>query len=298
MKIFTNLVTFLLLTISSIVTSCAQDGNFKTKDPNYLGEETPGKQPELFASGKVSLEDYFEHSAAIFSPDNKEVYWVAKPNGERNLQIYFMKKVENKWLEMQKTSFSDNNYNFDNPVISADGQKLFFASDMPLISGNERKDWDIWVVKKVGDNWSKPLPISENINTSKSERAPSITNDGSLYFTRIENRNEYIYVSRYINQEYTKPIQLSEGINSGNIDISVFVAHDESYLIIEDIKENNAPSLYISYKLKNNWSELKRLPIGWARFPSVSPDGKYLFFMTREGIYWMNTSFIDELKSN
>lgn len=292
-----NLTVFLLLTANSFVTLSSQNENIKPDARDYPDEKTPGNKPELFAPGKISLTDYFEHSAAIFSPDNKEVYWVSKPVGQRNLQIYFMKVIENKWTEMQRTPFSDLEYNFDNPVISEDGRKMFFASDRPFAPGNKRKDWDIWMVERKGDKWSDPLPVSDKINTAAMERAPGVTRDGSLYFSRLDNGLEYIYVSRIKNNEYTRPVRISDKINSGNIDISVFVAPDESYLIFEDTGGSNTPCLFISYKLNNgDWSEPKRLPTGWARFPSVSPDGKYLFFMTLEGIFWMNTSFIDELR--
>ena len=47
---------------------------------------------------------------------------------------------------------------------------------------------------------------------------------------------------------------------------------------------------------EKNWSKRMLLPIAWGRFPSVSPDEKYLFFMTRDAIYWIDAKFIKELK--
>ena len=80
--------------------------------------------------------------------------------------------------------------------------------------------------------------------------------------------------------------------------MAVAVAPDKSYMIIEANKDNRIDDLYISYKMKDGfWSERIKLPFEHGRFPSVSPDGKYLFYMTRDdGIYWVNTSFIEELK--
>jgi hypothetical protein len=75
------------------------------------------------------------------------------------------------------------------------------------------------------------------------------------------------------------------------------VAPDESYMVIEASKDKATCELFVSFRLKDkSWSERKQLPIQWGRFPSVSPDGKYLFFMTREGIYWVSTKIIEELE--
>ncbi len=41
----------------------------------YLGQQPPGRTPEIFAPGIISTENY-EHSPAVFSPDLKTVYWV------------------------------------------------------------------------------------------------------------------------------------------------------------------------------------------------------------------------------
>jgi len=58
---------------------------------------------------------------------------------------------------------------------------------------------------RQADGWRKPAKLGENINTHVSETFPSITNDGTICFSRAsENpRAEHIYRSRLINGHYT-----------------------------------------------------------------------------------------------
>ena len=257
----------------------------------YFGQAPPGSKPELFAPGIISLPDIFEHSAAIFSPDKSEVFWSGKPNGTRYYKIYCMKMVDGEWTE-PIIFLSHKDRSFGNPVFSHDGNKLFFDS----------RD-DIWFVERTGSDWTEPVQVSSIINSEGLELLRSITENESIYFSRYNaNATNYgsrheIYVSKKINGIYLKPEKLDKSINSDDMrESGAYVAPDESYMIFE-AGDNRDANLFISYKGKDNqWLERIKLPFGWALFPSVSPDGKYLFFMSREGISWVNASFIDELK--
>lgn len=258
----------------------------------YLGQNPPGNFPELFGPGIVSRDDHFEHSAAVFSPDGKEVYWSSKPNGARYFEINSMKMINGRWTG-PKIAFSCEGYNFHNPVFSPDGDKLYFTMES-----------DIWFVERRGKDWSEPAKISPIINSAFSDYLHTITENGSVYLRRYKPNEKFgkrsiFYISRKINGIYSEPEIICENINSADAEeMAVFVAPDESYMIIEAHEDNSTGRLFISYKLKDGtWSERIILPFRNGRFPSVTPDGKYLFYMTRDdGIYWVNTSFIEELK--
>lgn len=260
----------------------------------YLGQVPPEQTPKIFAPGIVSVPDHFEHSAAVFSPDLNEVYWSAKPDGERYFKIYFMKMDNGVWTSPKLAAFSQN-YNLNRPALSPDGSTLFYDDND-----------DIYAVSRQGDQWSEPIILPEVINWG-IETMHCITEDGSLYFSRANFENgltetsEEIHVSRKINETFTEPEKLDSNINSDFArELASYVAPDESYIIIEALDEaGRSAALYISYKMENgSWSERIVIEnLGQARFPSVSPDGDYLFFVRiDEGIFWVSSSFIEALK--
>ena len=269
---------------------------------DYFGLKKPGSVPEIFAPDIISVENRFEHSTAAFSPDKKEVYWSSKPDGEDIFRIYFMKMENGRWTAPELAQFSKI-YNGGNPVFSQDGMKIYFTSSRPIEKDGKMKDRDIWVVERQRNKWSEPVPINPLINTDANEKMLSITNNGSLYFSRS---NE-IYVSRKMNGKYSEPQKLDENINTGDLESAAFVAPDEEFIILEVFSGDGygGADLYICYKKKNgSWSERVNLGNkingeGGERFPAVSPDRKYLFFVKmddRSDIYWVDAKIIEELK--
>ena len=292
----------LMLFILSIGISQAQE---KSKDfpilkGPYLGQKPPGKTPELFAPGIISVDANFEHSAAVFSPDGSEVFWCTNVNWYTdkrvvgNLRLYTMKIVDGKWTVPQIAPFTKHlNIPVQRPVFSPDGSKLYIEY---YSNPNHESDSDIYVVKRIGEGWSEPVPVSPLINSTASERLHCVTADGSLYFTRnLMTENEEVFVSRFINGVFTEPEKLGESYNSDDYELAILIAPDEKYMLTWT-NDQNSSKLNISYKKADgSWSDRIKAPYWCGGFLALSPDGKYLFF-ENEGICWVNTSFIDELK--
>ncbi|MFC1492715.1 TolB family protein [candidate division KSB1 bacterium] len=286
------IAALILVSCNDPVTSEPGDEDTDALTGEYFGQTPPGATPVVFAPGIISLPDHFEHSAAVFSPDKRELFWASKPNGQSFFKLYYM-KMENGILTKPAVAPFSGNFDVNRPVFSPDGNKLYY--DMGSA---------IWVVEKQGHGWSEPARLPQVINSESGQIMHSITEDGSLYFTRLNSNYEIfeeleeIYVSRYINGQFAEPEKLDETINSDYArELAVFVAPDESYMIIEGTRDNSRAGLFISYKLNDNsWSERIDLNLGWGRFPCVSPDGNYLFYLGEEGIYWVNTSFIEDLR--
>lgn len=284
MKTQTLIVTLLLLAAVSIN---AQETEFPKLTGPYLGQKPPGMTPEIFAPGVISHPQYFEHSAAIFTPDGKEVYWSAKANDQRNYKIYFMKMVNGIWSQPKVANFCLENKTYEIFTLSSDGKKLYF---------NNESEW--LFVEKQNDVWSLPIQVSPKIISEADVNIWSITSNGSVYFIRRPGYD--VFVSRAVKGDYETPEKLGNQINSSETrENSIFVAPDESYIIVEATKDAATCELFCCYRIKGNaWSERVKLPIKWGRFPRVSPDGKYLFFMTREGIYWISAKIIEALRPN
>jgi hypothetical protein len=291
----TNVIVTLLLVL---VVGAAPDDPSVPEGP-YLGQKPPGKRPELFAPGVISVEANFEHSAAVFSPDGREVFWctnvgfVTDKSKAGNLRLYFMNMVDGRWTPPRPAPFVKD-IRVERPVFSPDGNRLYIEYGS---NPHQESDTDIYVVERTGGGWSAPRPVSPLINTPAMERLHCVTADGSLYFSRDPfTRREEILVARWVKGAFTEPEKLDESYNSPAQEIALLVAPDESYMLVATINARHSDDLCICYKKADgSWTDRIPTPYECGGFLALSPDGKYLFFLM-EGIAWISTSFVDDLK--
>jgi hypothetical protein len=292
-------VVFLVLFACAHLLNAQQD-DFPVLTGPYLGQDPPGTTPEMFAPGIISVEENFEHSAAIFSPDGTEVFWCTNVDwyteeGQRGmLRLHSMKMVNGKWSAPARAPFAEN-LKIERPTFSPCGQWLFFEY---LADPGNPDNVDIFVIERRGDSWSEPEPVSSLINTSGIERIHCFTSDGSFYFSRNPfSPREEMFVAQWKDGTFSAPEKLGEGFNSDVAEYALVIGPNEDYMLICQQAAHASPNVFISYKnADGTWSNRVRTPYYSGGFLALSPDGKYLF-MLNEGIYWVSTSFVDDLKS-
>lgn len=253
----------------------------------YLGQIPPGSDPALFAPGIIS--DGFNNRDIAMLPDGSEIYYAVNMRGFDLSTIMVVRQVNGEWNNPEVAPFAmDRNLKFLEPAISPDGSKFFYVSAKRDGENNN----DIWVMNRQGPGWGTPQKLGGAINTGVSETFPSITNDGTLYFSRASDdpRVEHIYRSRLADGQYTEAEMLPDNVNSGKSQFNPFVAPDESYVIVSVWgREDSIGSIdyYIVYRNDNDeWSEPVNMgpkinTPGAQEYSSfVSRDGKYLFFMS------------------
>ncbi|MFC2134322.1 hypothetical protein ACFLTH_06850 [Bacteroidota bacterium] len=229
---------------------------------HYNKEMKPGKEPEIFASG-TDNEEYIARDFILHYKD--EIYFTLLKKDYSYAAIYHAVFVEDNWTEPEIEPFSaDTNYKYFEPFISNDGMKFFFVSNCP-VNGVEKAelDFDIWVMDKIEDGWSKPQNIGPPINTKCLEAFPSVTNDGTLYFVRNDEAmtRSDIYRSRLIKGKYSEPEILPVTINGEGDDnaFNACIAPDESCLIFCSYRQKDNfgfSDYYVSFRDEDdNWSE-------------------------------------------
>lgn len=258
----------------------------------YPDTAYPPGTAKLFSPDIVSSR-YHEHSMVSFNTVENSIVWYAVftpgqknfvPKGS-NLQIVFH---SGKWTKPSFVKFLDSQKDYEG-AFSPDGRKFYFGSIRSANGGENKTDSDIWCTSKIDNEWSSPARLSNNINTPKYEQQPTVAANGNLYFIGyFENGgNGYgIYKSRNVKGVYQNPVLLPEEINSRYIDWTPFIDPGERFLLFSSSRPGGygKGDIYISYRLKNNkWSRAENLGPkvntgSNERFPSVSPDGKYLFF--------------------
>lgn len=274
----------------------AQEDSFPVLKGPYLGQEPPGTTPEIFAPGIVST-DMYNHCSISISPDGSEIYWAMAPL-DTPRRIYFSRMIDGVWSKPEIISFTRSE-NGDCPVLSPDGNGLFFNSSRPLPSGTTRRE-RIWCAERTPEGWGDPFPLSAEINDEHLHWQVSVDNAGNLYFgseRQGSKGSDDIFMAEFADGVYKKPVSLGTGINSEAHEDNPYISPDGSYLIFV------RGGLWLSFKQKDNrWMQAIWMGDEFknAACPYVSPDGEYMFFLRigREfnDICWLDAGIIEELK--
>jgi hypothetical protein len=178
-----------VLTISAALVawpSADPPPQFADRTGPYLGEKPPGLTPELFAPGLVSTGG-FERDVAI-TPDGREIYFGLAGPSYQYSTIVVTRLVDGRWTEPTVVpSLDDPRYLNLEPALSSDGNTLFFLTTRPdTAAGGQAGNQDIWSSRRTSTGWSSPSNLGPPVNSPLPEYFPSLTRDGTLYFTREE----------------------------------------------------------------------------------------------------------------
>ena len=173
-----------------------------------------------------------------FSKDGNTLY-ISRSNMENGkaifdkeknnkVQLFISHKVNGKWQEPVKLPFNQDEYNYEHPVLSPDGKRLYFASDeLGSVGG-----FDIYYVTVNDDGTYGTLRnLSSVINTENREQFPFIDDEGNLFFASNGHLGLGmldVFVSRWVNGKFTKPINLGSPINSRYDDFSLRYYDDKN----------------------------------------------------------------------
>ena len=138
------------------------------------------------------------------------------------------------------------------PTLTVDGRTMLFTRELPTSNKMMRGQEDFFVSNLSDKNiWMKAFPMPSNINTDKNEGAPTISADGrTLVFVACSG---------------------PEGTDYG-----------------KGREGKGSCDLFITKRLGNKWIDPINLPgyvntFTWETQPSLSADGKSLYFIRRVG---------------
>ncbi|MFC2139802.1 TolB family protein [Bacteroidota bacterium] len=317
--------------------SCSQQKDDYVITGDYLGEEPPGEEAKLFAPAIVST-NMNEDGGPIFTPDGKEIFWRI---GMAPFSVFvYMKQDNGIWSKPEIAPFSGS-YSDGGLSISPDGMKIFFTSKRPFEGSEGLSKFHTWMTEKLNGNWQAPVPMGQPIDHPDDYYTRlSVPSDGTL----IKQSGIAggmggwdLYESKFIDGKYSEPVILNGAVNTEFNEYGPTISPDGSYIVFQsDNRPDTTGSidLYITFKLKNNnWSRGIHLgeninTVFMEHWPSLTPDGKYLFFSSNRpvekeygyskqrknlneikalhefyylpkyggDIYWISTIFIENLK--
>ena len=185
-------------------------------------------------------------------------------------------------------------YDEQNPVLSPDGQTLFYTiGNHPSNTGGKKDPGDIWFSRKDGSQWSAPVHGGSLLNDKTYNAVAGFSPDGSLLFLHghyglagAAAKTQGISVARNDGSGWSRPenINIPYFLNKSEIlagslsaDNSVFIFSAESY------GSYGVDDIYVSVKQQGKWTEPKNLGSAInTQFqelsPSLSADKQTLFF--------------------
>lgn len=285
-----------------VITACSP-GSYEEKNDDfpvltgeYLGQTPPGMEAELFAPGLVST-GLYERDIAI-SPDGSELYYGVVVGNRTTILV--SRQEDGRWTEPEQASFINGfEYYYFEPALSPDGKRMLFLTNRPPEGEPPKSGWGyqhIWAVDRGDDGiWMEPYDLGPAVNANRAEFFPSVTESGTLYFTRAEGDGRYgIYRSPLIEGQYKSAEALPDEVNGKNNPYNACISRDESLLIAciagrDDGVNTGLPEYYVFFRTEEDtWSEGVNLGEGInfrnssALSPHFSGDGKYFFFASNK----------------
>jgi Tol biopolymer transport system component len=288
----------LAVVLASVIASCIPGRSRPEGEPSV---PLRAGRPELFGEGVFTTAawDFF----VTFTPDQRTAYFCRANGNFTYFTILETYRRAGRWTEPRVASFSGRWSDAD-PHISPDGAWIYWISDRPLpgdtgvVLTKGRDNYDIWFAERLAnDEWGEPRHLGPPVSSpTTTQWSPSVATTGNLYFGTVRSGGRGgndIWMSRLVNGVYQTPENLGDSVNTRANEVEPWIAPDESYLIFS---AEGRPSslgdhdLYISYRRNGVWQRALHLPApinspAGDMNPSVSPDGKYLYFSSTRSVF-------------
>jgi len=279
----------------------------------YLGQDPPGTTPVVFAPGLISTEK--SEGGVVAYPGGNEIYfWVVEPvAGSRKpkVTIYVTRAREGRWSRPEVASFSGVHLD-GYPAVHPDGSRLYFQSDRPIDPAESTFEYNIWYVERRGDGWSEARSIGRPINGRNCTGGPSVTRDGTLYFSLMDMESgvHRLYRAELVDGAYAEPEQLPEAVNFAGQTVDSYIAPDESYLVFNAFPAaghaGNPGKVCVAHRDPDGtWRDVASLGplIGMRDEPgtvTISPDGRFVFLtrddprtpQTGPDVFWVDAAVL------
>jgi dipeptidyl aminopeptidase/acylaminoacyl peptidase len=235
---------------------------------------------------------------ATFTPDGKTMYFASiRDGGMGGYDLYVSRFVHGEWskAELLHPPLNTSGDEFD-PFITADGTKLFFASNRD----NEGKYWncDIYMCERDGNKWHNPQiydPIF--VTPNKPDWGVAIPRDFNIFIFSsgrkpCKPQSVQIFQATRQGNKWSIPEILPEPVNSGMWEATPFITPDGKTLYLNSIRgEKNKDDVDIwKFEFINGRWNNPRLMDGpflsdkHDYDPCLSPDGKKFYFTSdRDG---------------
>lgn len=200
-------------------------------------------------------------------------------------RILVMERRGDGWTEPTPLPFTDSRYKDSDPWLTPDGRTLYFVSDRPTPVTPDKKDMDIWRVRRTAAGWGAPEWLGEAVNSLGEELGPEV-HGGVLTFNSSRKGSQGgldIYAAQPDGKGgFTAPEALPAPINSASQEGDFTLSPDGRTALFWSLRGGKG-EIYRVSKQGDGWGEAVKLPdaVNTGPFtftPQFSADGKTLTF--------------------
>lgn len=268
----------------------------------YLGQSPPGLIPEKFLPGVISTDDHVEFILTI-SPDGKEILFTRRIDKADVVMVSCQDSTG--WSDPKPFAVLNSVSAFEQHM-SPGSNRIFFSrispppgvklEGPPKTREEEAMMVGVWYIDRTDTGWSDPVYCTHGMYVTTAH-------DGTIYTTDIRGPVG-ISCSRLIDGKYSALEMLGGGVNDPASGAHPCIAHDESFIVFDSEREGGygGNDLYVCFRQADGtWSDAINLgetvnTEGTDFCPSLSPDGRYLFFASKGDIYWVDVNAVKRLR--
>lgn len=168
-------------------TDAAPEEKIKTKSSDIceVNWTTQGRwsAPKMISNKSINT-SFFDGGATV-TADGNTMYFVSEQNAEKSQSdIFVVERTGKKWGTAKPLPQTVNSKGRETtPYITPDGRYLFYSSNGMIGMG----DYDIYVVEKIGNEWSEPKNLGATVNTVNNDTHFKIYDAiGKAYMSGLE----------------------------------------------------------------------------------------------------------------
>ncbi|HEU5358753.1 MAG TPA: hypothetical protein VFU45_06525 [Gemmatimonadales bacterium] len=225
-----------------------------------------------------------------FTPDGATAFF--DRTAGRSKTIVMTTRIDGHWTPAVTAPFSGQWLDPD-PALAPDGSALVFSSNRPVHNdgqpvvftddgGKAYRGANLWKVARQGEGWGTPEWLGPAVNTTTLVVAPSVAQDGSVYFIQRERGAMHIFRSDFRDGKYL-PARL---VALGDTTLPTHdpaIAPDRSFLVFDYGQSSGGLGrLSIAFRQGDGWSaphdlgDAANSDAPWGAH--LGPDARTLYF--------------------
>jgi len=145
--------------------------------------------PQKSREFSLQINSQFHEGPVSFSRDGNTLFFTrnnleggipkANSHDKITLKIYEAHRGNLDWQDIKSLPFNSEEYSCVHPSLSADGSRLYFASNMPGGYGG----YDLYYSDRKIEGWSMPVNLGQSVNSPGNELFPFIHESGLLFYS-------------------------------------------------------------------------------------------------------------------